>query len=173
MTAFKNTIVGRILRGVSKVALPVAGVGAAIVTGGAAVGILSGAGAIGGAVKAAGAIKKVGQAAVNLVTGTTKAEREQVNQVKAVAKAEQDKLDQVERLISAGATRAEAEKMVGITPSELGSADAAEKESDTALKEKLEEKKPIQAGQGCLTTSILLLAAGSIPVIYVALRLIF
>lgn len=134
MTAFKNTIAGRILRGVAKVALPVVGIGAAVLTGGAASGIIAGGSAIGGIRKTAGKLKKLGQGAVNLVTGTTKNERDQVNAVKAEAKKAQDKLDQVERLVAAGASRNQANQMAGITAAELGSADAGEKDAEAQAK---------------------------------------
>jgi len=64
-------------------------------------------------------LSKVGTAAVNLVTGTTQAERKQVREVKNEAKAAQDQLDQVQRLINAGADEAKARSMVGLTSTEL------------------------------------------------------
>ena len=124
MTAFKNTIFGKILTGAAKVVLPVVGA----VTGiGAIAGIVKGVGAISGigsAVKTAtGGIKavidKVGASAVNLVTGTTQAEREQVKAVKEVTKAEADKWEQVDRLVKAGATREQAMATVGVSEPKL------------------------------------------------------
>lgn len=157
MTAFKNTIAGRILRGVAKVALPVVGVGAAVLTGGAAAGILAGGGALAGIKKTAGKLKTIGQKAVNLVTGTTKNERDQVASVKAESKKAQDQLDQVERLINAGSSRSQAMEMVGITASELGSSNALEIDTDAEAKLKSEGFKPKQAG-GCLVTAIALVS---------------
>lgn len=156
MTAFKNTIVGRILKGVSKVALPVLGIGAAVLTGGAAAGIISGAGALKGLTKAATGVKKLATSAVNLVTGTSQAERDQVKDVKAEAKAAQDKLDQVERLINAGATRAKAEQMVGVTSVEMGSTDALVKDQEKETKAAQDGTAPVKQMGGCMVTSIIL-----------------
>jgi hypothetical protein len=129
MTAFKNTIVGKLLKGVGKVVGIGAAVAGTVATGGALAGLIpavaTGTGLIG---KVVSGINKVSRGAVNLVTGTTKTEREQVRDVKAEAKAAQDKLDQVERLVNAGATRTQAEQMVGITPTEMGAANAEQKE---------------------------------------------
>jgi alanyl-tRNA synthetase len=160
------TIFGKILKGVGKV-IGIAGAAAAVIgTGGALAGALpavaAGTGLLGKIFKGA---SKVSKAAVNLATGTTKEERDQVKSVKTEAKAAQDKLDQVERLIAAGATRAQAEKMAGITAVELGSADAEEKDKQKAQEEwnKLYGGKVIQTGvteaeKGCFVTSILLLS---------------
>jgi len=155
MTAFKKTILGKILGGVAKVIKPVAVVAGAVLGIGAISGVIKGAGAIGGTIKAATGIKavvsKVAQSAVNLVTGTTKDEREQVKGIKEEAKDAQDKLDQVQRLINAGATRARAEQMVGITPSELGSANGLQKDAEQAEKLKQEVAAGLTtAGPGCL-----------------------
>jgi hypothetical protein len=123
MTAFKNTIVGRILKGAAKVALPVVG---AITGIGAISGVIKGVGAlhgIGGVIQdvggVAGTVKKVidkvAVSAVNLVTGTTQPERVQVREQKAMTKAETDKWQQVDRLMKAGASRESAMSSVGVT----------------------------------------------------------
>lgn len=161
MTAFKKTILGKILSGVSKVIKPVAIVAGSVLGIGAISGVIKGAGAIGGiagTLKGAGKVLgKVGTSAVNLVSGTTKDEREQVKEVKTEAKAAQDQLDQVQRLIDAGATRARAEQMVGITAAELGSANATQKDEETTKKLDAEDKKTTTAG--CAPTVFLIIAA--------------
>jgi hypothetical protein len=188
MTAFKNTIVGRILRGVGKVALVGGAVAGAVVTGGALAGtipkVVSGVGLL-GKLKGAGqkvttGISKVAKSAVNLVTGTTKAEREQVGMIKAESKAAQDKLDQIERLVNAGATLARARELVGVTAAELGSADAEEKDRDAAWQAQSKEfisagyapgSEAARAGPSCLVTLLALI--GSLGSIAFSLFLFF
>jgi hypothetical protein len=124
MTAFKNTIFGKILKGASKVVLPVLGA----VTGiGAITGMAKGVGALAGVGTAlkktaggtVGVIGKVGVGAVNLLTGTTQEERKQVQAVKKDVRAATDKLEQVQRLVNAGATLAQARATVGISDSDV------------------------------------------------------
>jgi hypothetical protein len=162
MTAFKNTIAGKILGGIGKVVKPIAVVAGAVLGIGALSGVVKGVGAAAGVAKSVSGIKtvasKVTQSAVNLITGTTKEERDQVKQVTSAAKAAQDKLDQVERLVNAGASRATAMAMVGITPTELGAANSDVKDKEQA--EKVAASPIISAGQGCVTTAILLLSSG-------------
>jgi len=130
---FKDTVFGKILKGVVIAGAAVGGAALIGATGGAAapaVGLLGkaalGAGKIiKGAVKGS---KAVGRAAVSLVTGTTKAEREQIGIIKGEAKAEQNKLDQVERLVKAGASYARAYSTMNIQPADLGAADAEMKQ---------------------------------------------
>ena len=127
MTAFKNTIVGRLLKGAAKVVLPVVGAitGIGAISGAAkGIGALAG---IGGAVKdvggvvgrVAGGVKKVidkvSVGAINLATGTTQAERVEVRDQKAETKATADQWEQVDRLIKAGATRESAMATVGVS----------------------------------------------------------
>lgn len=149
--AFKNTIAGKILKGLSKVVKPALAIGGAVLGVGAISGVVKGVGAGTGIAQTLkggkSLVSKVGQSAVNLVTGTTKEERDQVKEITKEAKAAQDKLDQVQRLIDAGATRARAESMVGITAAELGSANSDIKDAET--KKKLETQQSIQAGGGC------------------------
>lgn len=148
MTAFKNTILGKILKGVAKVApvaigaasflIPAVGpaVGTSLIAKTAAKLVSTIKGSVGGQI-VGGIAKTVGsvaKSAVNLVTGTTADERAQVKEVKAEANAAQDQLDQVQRLINAGATRAQAEQMAGVTAKELGSADSAQKDLETQEK---------------------------------------
>jgi hypothetical protein len=148
MTAFKKTILGKILKGVVKVApiaigaasflIPAIGpaVGTSLIAKTAAKLIGTIKGSVGGQI-VGGIAKTVGtvaKSAINLVTGTTADERAQVKEVKAEASAAQDQLDQVQRLIDAGATRAQAEQMAGVTAKELGSADSAQKDLETAGK---------------------------------------
>ena len=115
-----KTVAGKIIKG-------------AVIGGGSILGLASGIGIVGGAVNGVGAAKgaaqgigglvkvvdKVGVSAVNLVTGTTKDERQQIAEIKKETKAEQDKLEQVQRLIHAGATPEKAKSMVGIQYGEL------------------------------------------------------
>lgn len=147
-TIFKKIVkaVGKI----AKVVLPVVGVATGI---GAIAGISKGVGAIAGigGVLAGGkkVIDKVGVGAVNLVTGTTQAERVQVREQKALTKAVSDKVDQVKRLIKAGATESEARAKVGLTQTEL---DMPVEELNTS--NLITEAAPT----GCMTTTLLILA---------------
>lgn len=121
---FGDTVVGKILKGAAIAGGSVLGLGAVI---GGITGATAGTGALAGAVggvksvvqTVGGAVDKVGQAAVNLVTGTTKEERTQIKEVKAEAKAAADQLEQVDRLIKAGATPEDARNMVGIPAAQL------------------------------------------------------
>lgn len=162
MTAFKNTIAGKILKGVSKVIKPVAVVAGSVLGLGALSGVIKGtgaaAGALGVAVGAGKVLSKVGTSAVNLVTGTTKEEREQVKDVKAEAKAAQDKLDQVERLVKAGATRAKAMQLAGVTAAELGSADADIKDQASAQNLTAQETA-LKTASGCCVLALMLLTS--------------
>jgi hypothetical protein len=184
MTAFKNTILGKILKGAAKVVKPIAAIAGAVLGIGAISGVVKGIGAAAGVATELKGIGKVvstvSQSAVNLVTGTTADERAQVKEVTTAAKAEQDKLDQVQRLIDAGATRAQAEKMVGVTATELGAANSAAKDVDATLK--LATQTPDQiaaaidaekivaasgtpimtAGGGCMVVAFTLLIKGAI-----------
>jgi hypothetical protein len=115
-----KTIFGKIIKGAGSALLPIAGAvtGIGAITGiGKGIGVLAG---VGGAVKtSSGTVKKVidtvGAKAVDLVTGTTKAERLQVQEQKALTKAEKDKYEQVDRLIKAGATKEAAFSKVGVS----------------------------------------------------------
>jgi len=172
MTKFKNTIAGKILKGIGIGAAAVGGIALIGATGGAAapgVGLLGkialGAGkVVKGVVKGASV---VGKTAVSLVTGTTKTEREQIGVIKGEAKAAQDQLDQVERLVKAGASYARAYKEMGITPADLGAADAEVKEIVYAEKIEAEDtgttKTPVTSPLpltegGCLVTTMFLLS---------------
>jgi hypothetical protein len=115
-----KTIFGKIVKG-------------AVIGGGSILGLSVGVGAVKGVVKGTGALagamgatsglwdtgRKLKDSAVNLITGTTKAERKQLNTVKAKTRAEADKIQQVQRLINAGATPEDARAMVGLTNTEL------------------------------------------------------
>jgi len=121
---FGDTVVGKILKVGAIAGGSVLGLGAVIggISGAAAgTGVL--AGAVGGVSKVVTTvgktIDKVATGAVNLITGTTEAERKQVKEVKAEAKAAQGQLDQVDRLVKAGATVEEARNMAGIPAVEL------------------------------------------------------
>lgn len=174
------TILGKILKGVTKVLPFAAGVAAFLIPG---VGPAVGTGILGVAGKAAAKVAatvkgsiggqvvggtfsllgKAAKGAVNLVSGTTADERAQVKQVTSAAKAAQDKLDQVDRLIKAGATVAQANQMVGISASELGSAESTLK--DLAAEEKLKTeafagKTFTSAGTGCASMAFLILSTG-------------
>jgi len=156
MTVFKKTILGKILKGAAKVALPVGG---AVLGIGAVSGIVKGIGAGAGVGQSLKGIQKVGskitQSAVNLVTGTTKNERDQVKVIKSEAKDAQDTLDQLQRLINAGASRSRAMQILGITAAELGSAnsDEIDKENQT----KLATETVMKQGAGCMVTVLCLL----------------
>jgi hypothetical protein len=159
------SIFKKILKGIGKVIKPVALIAGSVLGIGAVAGAVKGVGALGGIVKTALGIKKtvgkISQSAVNLVSGTTVQERAQVKEIKKEAKAEQDKLEQVDRLIKAGATRAKAEQMLGITAQEMGSANAAEKDAETQARLQTEtiNTGSQTAGKGCLITSILIISA--------------
>lgn len=143
---FGKTIVGKILKGAAIVGGSALAIGAIVGTGGAAA---AGApllgGAIGGAGKVikvvGGGLSKVSQAAVNLITGTTKQEREQVRGVKSEARAAANQLEQVDRLVKAGSTAEAARAMVGLSSADLSEYDG----------------KPLQAG---ISTNTILLIGG-------------
>lgn len=120
MTKFGKTIFGKILKGAAIAGGSVLALSTGI---GAIGGIASGAGALSGIIKSTSGVKKVidkvGASAVNLVTGTTKQEREQVREVKAETKAAMDKIEQVNRLVKAGASVAQARATVGLGSEEL------------------------------------------------------
>lgn len=126
MTAFGKTIVGKILKGAAIAGGSILGLGAGI-------GLVKGTGAVAGAAGALGGAKKVvdkvGASAVNLITGTTQAERQQVRAVKDEAKAAKNKLEQVDRLVKAGADIATARAMVGLTNVELSEYDGKQIQS--------------------------------------------
>ena len=121
-----KTIAGKIIKGT-------------VIGSGSILGLAAGVGAVGGIVKGVGVVQggktglvavknvidKVGAAATNLVTGTTKAERDIINTFKARTKEDKDKLELYNRLIKAGATEAEAKAAAGIKTDELQSEDRA------------------------------------------------
>jgi len=174
------TIVGKILKGVTKVLPFAAGVAAFLIPG---VGPAVGTGILGVAGKAAAKVAatvkgsiggqivggvgsllgKTAKSAVNLVTGTTADERAQVKLITKAGKAAQDKLDQAQRLIHAGASQAQAYQMAGISASELGSADSQLK--DLAAEEKIKTdaftgKTYTAAGSGCAGMAFLIVSYG-------------
>lgn len=116
MTAFGKTIVGKILKGAAIAGGSILGLGAVT-------GVVKGVGVAAGIGKALTTSKtvidKVGASAVNLITGTSKEEREQVREIKAEAKDAADKLEQMNRLIKAGASTAQARAMAGVAEPEL------------------------------------------------------
>lgn len=165
--AFKNTILGKILKGAGKVLPFVAGAAAFVIPGigpAAGVGIIGKAaakiastikGSIGGQV-VGGIAKTVGtvaKSAVNLVTGTTFDERAQVREVTSEAKAAQDILEQKARLMRAGASETEANKMVGIVTADLGSANSQAKDQAAAEKPPVSEEKKAQITANLPTTA--------------------
>jgi len=109
---FGQTVFGKILKGAAIAGGSILGLGAIT-------GIVRGAGAVAGAISGAARVKttidRVGTSAVNLVTGTTKVEREQVREVKAETRAAQNQLEQVDRLIKAGLSESAARLKVGLT----------------------------------------------------------
>jgi len=126
-----KTIAGKILKGVVTIGAPVA----AAVTGvGAVVGAISGVGAVAGAVagvsKVAGVVKggftatgrvidTVSTAATNLVTGTTKEQREIIKEQKKENRADIQKVNAIEKLINAGASVKEAAAKIGVPLAQL------------------------------------------------------
>jgi hypothetical protein len=153
MTAFKNTIAGKILKGVAIAGGSVLALGAIVGSGGAAAGpiatIAGGALSIGKKViqtvgKVAkpviATVDKVAVAGVNLVTGTTKAERKQVQAVKQEVKAAENKIQQVNRLTKAGAGLAEALATVGVSMAEYQGIEKAGSYSNVI------DEAPVKAG---------------------------
>jgi len=158
MGLFKNwkpkTIFGKILKGAGSVIAPVLGVvtGIGAITGIAkGVGVLSG---VGTAIKTTATIggktvtgvkkvlDKVGGAAVNLVTGTTKEERLQVLEQKTIVRDQNDKLQQVDRLIKAGATKVAAMAKVGLNFTETAAISDALEKPDVIGGNKPDVEKP-------------------------------
>ena len=115
-----KTIAGKILKG-------------AVIGGGSILGLATGVGMVGGVVKRTGVINgvltslkgtktvidKVGASAVNLVTGTTKEQRETLREVKDEANEAKNQLQYVDKLIAAGATPEKARQLAGIQEDEL------------------------------------------------------
>lgn len=115
-----KTVAGKILKG-------------AVIAGGSVLGLATGIGGVGGVIKGVGALKgasqgiggltkvfdKVGESAVNLVTGTTKQTRAIIQEVKDNTKAELQKMALVDKLVKAGATIQEAKAKAGIANAEL------------------------------------------------------
>lgn len=168
-----KTIVGKILKGVVSVGLPVA----AAVTGvGAVAGAISGTGVIAGAVSAAskvsGVVKggvtatgrvidKVSTAAGNLVTGVTKEQREMIKEQKAETAADLQKIKTVEKLINAGATVEEAASKAGVALSSLAGLFGLPSETDIQTTQYAEEKQTI-AGIGGDKNKMILYAAAAV-----------
>lgn len=115
-----KTVAGKILKG-------------AVIAGGSVLGLATGIGGVGGVIKGIGAAKgaatgiggltkvfdKVGQSAVNLVTGYNKEERTLINQVKDKTRETLKKMELVDKLVKEGATVSEAKSKVGIQDAEL------------------------------------------------------
>jgi hypothetical protein len=153
-----KTIFGKIIKGGASVIAPVAaavtGIGA--ITGlGKGIGVLAG---IGG-VLAGGkkVIDTVGLKAVNLVTGTTKEERQQVQEQKALTKAEKDKYEQIDRLIKAGATKEAAFAKVGVSMSESANISEALNLSGTTEPSMFDFSNPVLK-YGAIAVGIFVLA---------------
>jgi len=68
-------------------------------------------------------VDKVKDSAINLVAGTTAAQRDYIKSIKARSREEQEKLLAVEKAVNAGATVAEARAAVGLSAAELTSYD--------------------------------------------------
>lgn len=66
-------------------------------------------------------VDKVKDSAINLVAGTTAAQRDYIKSIKARSREEQEKLLAVEKAVNAGASVAEARAAVGLSPAELTS----------------------------------------------------
>lgn len=121
MTAFKKTILGKILGGVAKVALPIV----AGITGlGAISGAAKGVGAIAGVASEFGKVKSgisaVATKAMDLITGDTKAERDAIKAQKEITAADAEKIDFANKLMKAGASQASAYAQAGILTDATG-----------------------------------------------------
>lgn len=150
-----KTIAGKILKG-------------AVVAGGSVLGLATGIGAISGIAKGVGAVKgastgigglvktvdKIGQSAVNLVTGTTKEERQIISEVKAEAKDAQHQLDMVDKLVRAGATVEAARAKLGITSTELKEFDG-EPVKSSSMFDFLQNKNVLLIGGAILALIVL------------------
>jgi hypothetical protein len=148
-----KTIFGKILKG-------------AVIAGGSVLGLATGMGAVGGVIKGVGAAKgaakgiggltkvfdKIGQGAVNLVTGTTKDERNIIKGVKDEAKAAQHQIDLVSKLVRAGASPADARAKLGIAEASLTSF----------------EGEPIQAGFASYLKNPVVLIGGAVGLFVLA-----
>jgi hypothetical protein len=115
MTAFKKTILGKVLGTAAKVFIPVA----AAVTGvGMIKGITSSVGAVMGVKNSFGGAAKglsvIGQKAADLVTGTTKEQRDMIREEKAEAKEAKEQIEFAGKLMKAGASEEEAYQKAGI-----------------------------------------------------------
>jgi hypothetical protein len=119
MTAFKKTILGKILGVASKVVLPVVGLvtGIGAISGAAkGIGVIAGIGAT--VKKVTGGVSAVAQKAIDLVTGDTAEERAAITAQKAITDAGAQKIDFANKLIQAGATKEDAYKQAGIVAEE-------------------------------------------------------
>lgn len=142
-----KTIAGKIIKG-------------AVIGGGSILGLAAGVGTVGGIVKGVGAvaggktglvavknvIDKVAATATNLVTGTTKAERDIIKTFKARTKEEKDKIELFNKLVKAGATEAEARSAAGIKTEEL----QAEDRKGAAVTSVMQNKTLLYAAAGLL-----------------------
>lgn len=172
MTVFKKTILGKILGGAAKIVLPVVGA----VTGiGAISGLVKGVGAVAGvagAFKGVGkSIDKVATAAVNLVSGTTKDQRQLIQDQKEDTREDTQKLTTIDKLIRAGDTVADAAAKVGVPMTALKGlfgvpADEQVKEEITSGMPGVSTMSPApitQAG-GCAGVFIALIVSGALIV---------
>jgi hypothetical protein len=119
MTAFKKTILGKILGVAAKVVLPVVGLvtGIGAISGAAkGIGVVAGIGAT--VKKVTGGVSAVAQKAIDLVTGDTAEERAAIKAQKAITDAGAQKIDFANKLIQAGATKEAAYKQAGIVAEE-------------------------------------------------------
>jgi hypothetical protein len=134
MKIFKNwkpkTVLGKVLKGAT-IGL---GVAATAATGiGAVAGVIGGGGLLAGAVAGGGTVvkaikgvakgvkvvtSKVAGSAINLVTGTSKEQRDIVQSVKKEAKEAQSQQKLVQKLMNLGKSRSEAESLAGVQKGE-------------------------------------------------------
>jgi hypothetical protein len=115
-----KTIAGKIIKGAAIAGGSILGLAGGL---GAVKGIIKGTGALSGINSGIGGIRTVTdrlkESAGNLLTGTTKEQRQLINAQKAKTKAYQQQLETVEKLVNAGATPGEARAMAGLAPEEL------------------------------------------------------
>jgi len=162
-------LLGKIIKGVAIAGAAVGGVALIAATGGTATPAVAAGGKffgkiIGVTAKAAGQVGKgvsaVAKGATNLVSGLTAEQREMVREQKAETRTDLGVLKTIQKLINAGATAAEAAATTGVPLSELQglygipSAAAAVEIEKAAV-------EPVTAGQGCMVTTLMFLAAGT------------
>lgn len=115
-----KTIAGKILKG-------------AVIGGGSILGLVSGIGAVSGITKGTGVlagigksmgglrntVDKVAKRGVDLITGSSQAQRQMINAQRQQTREDQDKLDLVDKLVRAGSSPEAARAKAGLDPVQL------------------------------------------------------